>query len=546
MADMLRNALLSRVAASFAVAVLATGCRDSRPPQAGSRPPGGRSGGQVVVGIVQDISTFNEYQWSGDSYELQIIGLLFPSLMTEQPDYSLHPPSFAPSLASAWEFSQDNSVVTFHLRQDARWSDGTPVTAEDVRFTYLIQKDPRISSPGLEIKDFITDVEVVDRFTVKFHFSRVYPYQLMDANDGHIIPKHAWGKVPLDAWESTDFEPILVTAGPFRVASHSRGQTLVLERDPDWWGSPRPNLDRLVLRIIPDVSSQLSQLLSGDLHLLELVPPRDAGRVRAHPDLELIAQPGLLWGFIGWNNRDPLFSDRRVRRAMTLAINRASLVDTAYHGFAKVANGPILSSMWACNKNIQPLPFDPEQARRLLAEAGWRDSDGDGILDRAGSAFEFDLLYPSSNPIRHDIAVLAQADLARVGVACRPTQVEFTSLLARQESGDFQATVTAWSEATKVDLTSAWTTPSDTQGSNNFMAYSNPEVDRLIAAAREESDHTRAKIIFDRIQEIIVEDQPVTFLYEAQQLTAISRRIGGADINPLSVFFNVQDWYLVP
>ncbi|MFZ5785207.1 MAG: ABC transporter substrate-binding protein, partial [Acidobacteriota bacterium] len=439
-----------------------------------------------------------------------------------------------------------NSVVTFHLRQDARWSDGTPVTAEDVRFTYLVQKDPRISSPGLEIKDFITDVEVIDRFTVKFHFSRVYPYQLMDANDGHVIPAHAWGKVPLEKWESTDFEPILVTSGPFRLASHSRGQTLVLERDPDWWGSPRPNLDRVVLRVIPDVSSQLNQLLSGDLHLLELIPPREAGRVRAHPDLELIAQPGLLWGFIGWNNRDPVFADRRVRRAMSLAINRTALVDTAYHGFAKVANGPILSSMWAYNKAIQPLPFDPEQARRLLAEAGWRDSDADGVLDRGGRALEFDLLYPSSNPIRHDIAVLAQADLARVGVACRPTQVEFTSLLARQESGDFQATVTAWSEATKIDLTSAWTTPSATQGSNNFMAYSNPEVDRLIAAAREESDHTRAKVILDRIQEILVEDQPVTFLYEAQQLTAISRRVGGADINPLSVFFNVQDWYLTP
>jgi peptide/nickel transport system substrate-binding protein len=507
---------------------------------------GPRRGGQVTVGILDDIETFNEYQWSGDSYDLEVIDLLFPSLMTEQPDFELHPPSFAPNLASSWEFSQDNKVLTFHLRTNARWSDGVPVTADDVRFTYLVQKDPRVGSPGLEIKDFITDVEVVDAHTVRFHFSHAYPYQLMDANDGHIIPAHAWGKVPLEKWHSTDFEPLLVTSGPFRVASHVRGQTLILARDPDYWDAPRPYLDQLIFRVIPDSASQLNQLIAGDIQLVELVPPRDAARVRSSPDLELVECPGRTWGFIAWNNRIPLFADRRVRRALSLAINRKSLVDTVYHGFAKVATGPILSSMWAYNRELEPLPYDPDQARRLLAAAGWHDADGDGILDRNGKPFAFDLLFGAENPIRQDIAVLVQADLARVGIRCRPTPVESTSLLARQESGSYEASVAAFAEATKVDLASVWCTPTQTQGTNNLVGYSNPEVDRLIAAAREEPDYTRAKVLYDRIQELIVADQPVTFLYEAEQLTGISRRVRGADINSLSVFFDVPRWYLGP
>jgi peptide/nickel transport system substrate-binding protein len=504
---------------------------------------GPRPGGQVIVATPQDVTTLNEYQSAGESSEFATIDLLFPSLMTEQPDYELHPPSFAPRLASSWEFSQDNLTLTFHLRPDAKWSDGVPITAEDVRFTFRVQKDPRIGLPGLENKDFIEDVEVVDPLTVRFHFSRVYPYQLMDANDGHIVPAHAWGKIPFAEWKTTDFESIMVTGGPFRLVSHTRAQTLILEREPLYWNRPRPYLDRLIFRVVPETASQLAQLLAGSVDVVQSVPPREAERIRTDPDLELVEFPGRLWGFIGWNNHKPLLADRRVRRALTLGINRKAAVDTVYHGFARLAQGPVLSSMWAFNRNLPSLPYDQAEAERLLAEAGWDKVNKDGIRERRGRQLAFDLLYPSTNTLRAELAVLIQADLARLGIRVRPTQVEFTTLMARQETGDFDAVLAAWEEATKVELTSVWSTPSPTQGSNNFIGYSNPEVDRLIAAARAEPDYTRAKVILDRIQELIVEDQPVTFLYEANQLVGINRRISGADINAAGIFFNIEDWY---
>jgi peptide/nickel transport system substrate-binding protein len=523
--------------------VAALACRGKpaeAPPPLGDEP---RPGGQFIVATLADVTTFNDCQSAGETTEMDIIDLLFPALASEQPDYELHPPSFAPRLATSWEFSPDHRTLTFHLRRDARWSDGVPVTADDVRFTFKAQKDPKVDSINIEIKDFIKDVEVVDPHTVNFHFSRVYPYQLMDANDGHILPEHAWGKVPFDRWTTTNFEQILVTAGRFRLDSHNPQQTITLERDPTWWGRPRPYLDRLVFRVLPDLGAQLAQLLAGDVNLVQQVPPQEADRVQSDPELRLVEFPARLLGLIAWNNRRALFADRRVRRALSLAINRKALVDTVYRGHAKLANGPVLSSMWACDRNLPRLPYDPEEARELLAQVGWKPAGGDGVLQRKGKSFTFDLLYPAGNTIRQQMALLIQADLARVGVQVHPLQAEFTSLIARTDAGDFDATIWVWEEATKVDLTGVWSTRTATQGSNNFVGYSNPEVDRLIAAAREEPDYTKAKLLLDKAQELIVADQPVTFLYEADQLVGVSGKLHGAHIGPAGIFFNAEQWY---
>jgi peptide/nickel transport system substrate-binding protein len=524
------------------LAVLAA-CRGGPPAAPQSTPTSvPDSGRPFIVATQGDVTTFNECQSAGETTEGDIISLLFPALANEQPDYRLHPPTFAPRLASSWEFSPDRHTLTFHLRPDARWSDGTPITSADVRFTFQAERDEAAGCPNREIKDFIRDVEAVDPQTVRFHFSRVYPYQLMDANDGHIFPKHAWDKVPFGKWPTTDFAPLLVTGGPFRLAAHNPQQTIVLARDARWWGAPRPNLGRLVFRILPDGASQVAQLLAGDVDLVQQVPPQEADLVAASPNVRVVEFPSRLLGLVAWNNRRRLLADRQVRRALTLAINRKAIVDTAYHGHAKVANGPVLSTMWAYDRNLPDLGYDPKLAGELLDQAGWRRPGGRGIRQHGGRRFVFDLLYPAGNTIREQMALLMQADLARVGIEVHPRQVEFTSLIARTDGGEFDAVMWVWEEPTKVDLTEVWSTRTDDRGSSNFIGYSNPEVDRLIAAARAVSDYTKAKSILDRIQELIVADQPVTFLYEANRLVGVNRELEGAEINSAGVFFNVEDW----
>jgi len=542
------NARVRRLVALVAMLPLlaALGCR--REPAARPAPPpaGPRQRGQVIVATFADVTTFNDYQSAGEVTESEIIDLLYPTLMVEQPDYRLHPPSFAPRLATSWEFSPDGRTLTFHLRPDARWSDGVPITADDVLFTFTAQKDPRVGWTDMELKDFIKDVQIVDPLTVRFVFSRVYPYQLMDANDGHIVPAHAFGKIPFERWRTADFEPSLVTGGPFRLAGHTPQQTIILERDPRYWGTPRPYLNRLVFRVLPEIGSQLGQLLAGEVQLVPVVPPAEAARIQGSPDLRLVEFPSRTYGLVFWNNRNKLFADRPVRRALSLAINRKALVDTLFQGHARLSNGPVLSSMWAYNDTLPQLPYDPKLARELFAQAGWRPAGSDGALRRGGKGFAFDLLYPAGNTMRQQMALLIQADLARLGVRVRPVQVEFTSLIARLESGDYEAVIWAWTEATKVDLTALWGTPGETEGTDNYLGYSNPDLDRLIAAAREETDVAKAKALLDRAQALIVDDQPVTFLYETNQLVGASRHLRGADINAASVYFNVADWYWDP
>jgi peptide/nickel transport system substrate-binding protein len=540
------KASLLRFAALVAV-LTAFGCRrETVTPKPQPPADGPLRGGRVIVATFADVTTFNDYQSAGEVTESEIIDLLYPTLMVEQPDYRLHPPSFTPRLATSWDFSPDGRSLTFHLRPDARWSDGVPITADDVRFTFTAQKDPRVGWTDMELKDFISDVQVVDPLTVRFVFSRAYPYQLMDANDGHIVPAHAFGKVPFKRWRTAEFEPGLVTGGPFRLAGHTPQQTIILERDPMYWGAPRPYLDRLVFRVLPEIGSQLGQLLSGEVQLVPVVPPAEAARVQGNPDVRLVEFPSRTYGLVFWNNRHPLFADGRVRRALSLAINRKALVDTAFQGHARLSNGPVLSSMWAYNMSLPQLPYDPGQATELFAQAGWRPAGSNATLRLGETRFVFDLLYPAGNTMRQQMAVLIQSDLARLGVQVRPVQVEFTSLIARLESGNYDAVIWAWTEATKVDLTALWATPGQTEGTDNYLGYSNPELDRVIAAAREETDLARTKALLDRAQALIVEDQPVTFLYEANQLVGVSRHLRGADINAASVYFNATDWYWDP
>jgi peptide/nickel transport system substrate-binding protein len=230
-----------------------------------------------------------------------------------------------------------------------------------------------------------------------------------------------------------------------------------------------------VFRILPEIGSQLGQLLAGEVQLVPVVPPADAPRIQANPDVRLVEFPSRTYGLVLWNNRDPLFADRRVRRALSLAINRKALVDAVFHGHARLSNGPVLSSMWAYNEALLQLPYDPEPAGDLLAQAGWRPAGSDPNLRRGEKRFGFDLLYPAGNAMRQQMALLIQADLARLGIRVRPVQVEFTSLIARLESGGYQAVIWAWTEATKVDLTALWGTPRENEATDNYLGYSNPE-----------------------------------------------------------------------
>jgi len=200
--------------------------------------------------------------------------------------------------------------------------------------------------------------------------------------------------------------------------------------------------------------------------------------------------------------------------------------------------------MWAFNRDLEPLRHDPKGATEILAAQGWRDSDGDGTLDRDGASFELELLTNSENQERRDICVLVAEDLGRIGVQVTPRFLEWGTVVARQGRGDFDAYVSTWREPTQIDLEDIWHSAPPEEPTSNFVRYASKEVDDLIERVNAEPDFTRQKPLLDRLQEIIVADQPYTFLYERHAVAGISGRIGGAEIHDATPYFNLEEWYV--
>lgn len=538
------------LALPLAVALLAGGCRaaekeDSPAPQPAAEGP--RRGGTVVTGWTAEPAGVNELILPSLQVNSEVIFRLFRHLVEEQPDFTEHPPTFAPQLAKSWEWSPDHKVLTFHLREDAVWSDGVPVTAEDVRWTFEAQKNPDVAWDSVDAKEEIDRVEVVDPHTVRFHFSRVYPAQFLNANEGVILPKHAWSKLPFSEWRRNAdwFKKNLVTSGPFTLASWEPNQELVLARNERYYDKSVPYLDRVVMRFISDQASLLPQLLSGDLDFVSQVTPADVPRIESSPRIELRNYWINLYVGVGWNNEHPIFSDPEVRRAMTLATDRQTIVDTLLGRFGRMATSPIPSIVWAHDRSIQPWPYDPEEARRILAAKGWKDTNGDGVLDKDGRAFAFELLTNSGNQLRTDAMVMIQDQLKKVGVRVEPRQIEFNTLASRTTEGDFDAALIGFSADTSLDLTSSFHSRSIADASN-YMRYRSAEVDRLIEQAAAQPEMARMKPYLDQIQQILHREQPLTFLWESQRLTAINKRVQNARPTVSAAFFNLQEWWVRP
>ncbi len=535
-----------RAAASLALlAPTWVSCRPADEPGASAASGVPQDGGTVAIAWSNDVAGWNETILPSSNLNNDVLFQVFDHLVAEQPDFAEHAPTMAPQLAKSWDWSADRKTVTFHLEENAVWSDGVPVTADDVRFTWQAHVSPDVAYSEATAKRFITDVEVVDPHTVRFHFSRTYAKQLLDINEGTILPKHAWSTLPFREWrKSADwFREHLVTSGPFLLESWKPQQEIVLKKNERYFQPHRPRLDRVVLRIVPESSSQVAQLLSHEVDFATVVQPTDAPRIEGDAGLELRAIPFRNFVFIAWNNQRPLFGDPEIRRALTLAIDREKIVDTLWGSYAQMAVSPILSFVWAHDKAIQPLPYDPAEARKILAAKGFRDSNGDGVVERNGRPFRFEVTTNAGNQQRIDASVMIQAQLKSVGIEAVPRVIEFNSLAAKLDEGDYDSVILGLGMDTSLDLTTLLHTRSIGNG-NNLARYSNPEVDRLIDEAAEQRDVEAMVPRVRQVERIVARDQPATFLWESKRLMGISRRLRNAEPSPVYMLWNLRDWWV--
>lgn len=510
---------------------------------AGCRPAADDRPDTLVIGVLADIQSWNPYL-AETQFSEDLLALVYPSLVVEQPDYHEHPPTFAPSLAESWSFSDDALNLTMHLRDDVVWSDGQPVTAEDVVFTWRAQIAPEVGWYAAYTKENITAVEALDPKTVRFTFAKASRYSLMDANEGLILPAHRWREIPFSQWSSTSWFEHVSGAGPFLPVSHTPQQQIVLGPNPRSVIGAVPSIERVVWRIVPDQLSLMTQLMAGQFDFVNSLAPDEARRIEVHPEFDLIDIPHRSYTHLCWNTtREPL-TDPNVRRALALAVDRQAIIDTVYLGFARPSVGPILSTMWAFDSTLDPIPHDPKEARRILKDAGWSDTDGDGVVDRNGRPFEFEILANSENHMRQDISLLVADDLEAVGVKAVPRTVEWGTFLNRLQQGSFDGAVNRWVEPTQIDLDDVWHSVPAGAETSNYGRYANPEVDRLLEAVAEEPDLDRKRALYAAIQQRIVADQPYLFLVEGRKLRAIKKRVRGAVHNDATPYFNLEAWTL--
>jgi peptide/nickel transport system substrate-binding protein len=513
---------------------------------------GERQGGTVVVSGSADLTGLNPIT-AQDYASVQHIHHVHHMTLIRY-DENLEP---VPYLAESWEVAEDSSAVTFRLRNDVYWHDGVKTTAEDVAFTYDLMTDPEAAFANASYWDQYAKgpgaVEVVDSFTVRVGMLRPHAEFLDPWRASSIVPRHLLRDVPPAELGQHPFgQRCSVGNGPFVFVEHRAGESWTFAANPGFpegLGGP-PNLDRLVYRVLGEPATALSELLTGGTHVYVQLQPDYADEIQEAPDVRLLRYPHRTYAFVGWNTRRPQLADARVRRALTLGTDREEMVEALQGGFARVAQTTVPPFHWAYEANLgDALAHDPGRARGLLDEAGWRDADGDGVRENdEGVRLSISLKYNSDNVIRRDIAEIMQAQLREIGVEATPTPVEYQTLggqLTDPERRDFDAVILSFNNDFRMDDRVLFHSASLDQP-YGFVGMDAPEMDRLLDTLQTVVERSEAKALWREYQEMLIREQPFTFLYFADFLSAVREGVNGVDMDMRGEWITVREWWLAP
>ncbi|MDQ5859232.1 MAG: ABC transporter substrate-binding protein [Acidobacteriota bacterium] len=441
-----------------------------------------------------------------------------------------------PGLAERREISADGLEYRFFLAPNAVWEDGSPVTSADAVFTIRKAADPKVPSPVF--KPLFADLEAVEAIDAKSFRAR---FRRRDAQHAFaftlpLLPEKRFaGKNFLKARDNR--APL--SNGPYRLVSWKTQQSIELERNPRWPGTPG-NFDRIVFRVVPENAVAYRALVEGELDetwIDQSLKERSATDRRFASCCRVIEFYNLDYNYIALNNRSPFFSDSLVRRAMTMLLDRPAIVRGLYHGSARIISGPWAPDSPAYDATVTALPFDPRAAIQLLEQAGWRDTDGDGTRDRAGRELEFDLLVSAGSTAGRQINEIFAAELARAGVKARIRSLEWASFVERVDSGEYDAASLAWAASdANPDPFPYWHSSQFPPAGVNVAFYRNAAADELMEEARNELDPEKRRVIYHRLHRVFRDDPPVVFVVNASQKYAFRQRVRGLVTSPLGLY----------
>ncbi len=461
---------------------------------------------------------------STDSASSEVAGFLFNSLIK----YDKHA-KIVPSLAVGYEFSNLTTLI-FHLRHDITWSDGAPFSAEDILFTYNTIISPKIFTPYASSFKHIKSVEALDDYTVKVTYK--YPYfKALETWMMEILPEHIL-KNDKDLMTSKfNFAPI--GTGPYTLKKFTTSSDIELDANPHYFVH-KPYIDQIIFHYLPDSSASFLMLKSGLLDMGSLSPLQLTRQIdnRFRAQYNIYESPAHSYEYLGFNLKNKKFKDPRVRKALSLAIDRKELVDILYFGHGKVCTGPFLPGTGAFNPRMKAPKQNTKKAKALLKEAGYD----------AAHPLHFEITT-STGQARSYIAQILQHQLKQSGVIVTLRVMEWqaflnTVVLPRH----FEAVLLGWSVGLKPDAYSIWDSASDKKGGFNFVGYQNKEVDRLIKMAERTVDSAKFDAIYQKIFQLIVNDNPYLFLVIPNSITAVSKKISPVSPSIIGVMHNLIDW----
>lgn len=510
----------------------------------------------------------------------EISNLIFPRLFKERFDSARGITAYEPLLVKSFEISPDHKRARFVLRDDVKWFDGKPVTANDWLFTYKLYADAVIASPR---QNFIAEnfalgangqvdldkaVQLPNDYELIVHFEKPLPTEMIlkYVNLG-FLSREVWKDVeqmsPAEKVairkDERNFNPEkIIGAGPYRVEKWIRNQECVLVAN-ERCNLPRPpKIKYVVHRFVPEYTTRLTLLKTGEADVVQNLSPDDAIELARDPasPVNIFERGYISYDYVAWMNIDqalynqtkrikphPLFGSKKVRKALTMAINRQAIIDGFLKGYGMlaVADYPPIC-LWA-KPDLSPIPYDPEQAKKLLEEEGWKVGK-DGIREKDGRKFRFTLTINAGNQRRNYAANVIQENLRAIGIDCQIEQLESNIVMERTRKRELDAFLFGWI-VSPPDIDPSETRLSDLEKTPyNMVGFQNPKVDELIKKGKAEIDLTNAAKYWKEYASVVYDEQPETILYWMTGLVGVNKRIKNARVSPVGAFENLIDWEL--
>lgn len=521
-------------------------------PGEGDIPEQQKYGGTLVLRCPVKLRSLNPITYR-DWYAAVVLGSLYDSMIQRNPDTL----AWEPAMAESWDISPDGLQYTFTLRENLKWSDGHPLTTADVVFSYETIMDPAVDAARLATyyKD-IKKVEALDERRVRFTFSQPYFLAMSFAGGIQIIPKHVYQyEGEAGGIEFSGLREPTVFSGPYVLDQWEQGVAVHLRRNRHHWDKPR-YIERVTHRVVEEETAAFQMLKAEQLDHMILTPEHyrqmgDVPELMASYERLRYSAPGRGYYYIGWNNRKPPFDDPRIRRAMTHLVPRERMQTELLHDLVQITTGPfwpgsdMIDIPLQYDTSIEPLEFNPARAVQLLNEAGWRDTDGDGILDKDGREFKFQIIAASHMQERVDICNITAEAMSKVGVKMEVARIEWTVYTKKLDERDFDACILGWGGGgIEADPYQIWHSSSYENKGSNHIGFTNDEADRLIEEARKELDRDRRNELYHEFHRLLHREQPYTFLYSHLWLRALHKRIRGVKLHPLGL--DDREWWIAP